>query len=82
MTRDFYFSFFHNSVSPGPLSISLGPVSNFFRIFAEIFANECLSAGPGILNAMLAFIYVGLQIRLVQKGGGGGHPFLKISKPT
>ncbi len=35
--------FFHKSVSPGPLSIPLGPFQ-IFRKFAEIFANECLSA--------------------------------------
>ncbi len=34
---------FHKSVSPWPLSISLGPFSFFFK-FADIFANKCLSA--------------------------------------
>ncbi len=34
--------FFHKSVSPGPLSISLGSF-RIFQKFAEIFVNECLS---------------------------------------
>ncbi len=44
LTRDFELEvFFHKSVSPGPLSVPLGPLE-FFRKFAVIFANQCLSA--------------------------------------
>ena len=50
LTREFQLNFFHESVSPGPLSIFLGS-SDFFRKFAEIIATECLSVvstTPGI----------------------------------
>jgi hypothetical protein len=36
----FSLKFFHESVSPGLMSIPLGS----FQLFSEIFANECLSA--------------------------------------
>ncbi len=42
-TRFLTSDFFHKSVSPGPLSIPLGPFQIFSK-FAEIFANECLTA--------------------------------------
>jgi hypothetical protein len=35
--------FFHNSVSPGPLSIPIGSFQIFLKI-RGVFANECLSA--------------------------------------
>jgi hypothetical protein len=56
----------------------VGAVSNFFEN-SRIFANECLSAGPGILHAMLAFIYVGIQIRLVSSKGEGASVFTNIT---
>ncbi len=44
LTRDLWASsFFHISVSPGPLSVPLGQFK-IFRKFAVIFANQCLSA--------------------------------------
>ncbi len=43
VTRDFRLQIFHNSASPGPLSIPLGSFQ-IFQIFPEKIANEGLSA--------------------------------------
>ncbi len=43
VSRDFRLLVFYESVSPKPLSIPLGHVSNFFENFSEIFAAQVAS---------------------------------------